>query len=72
MKRAGYIRALETVLNHWAGSVLQAGISGSADVIQMDTNGFPSLFSSSLAVNYDTFIVRECQTSLTHSTFGLQ
>lgn len=72
MKRAGYIRVVETVLNHGAGGVLQAGVTGSADVIQMDTNGFPSLFSSSKGVNHDTFIVRERQTSLIHSTFGLQ
>lgn len=71
MKKAGYINALETVLNHWAGRVLQAGVSGSADVIQMDTNGFPSLFSSGMGVNHYTFIVEECQTSLAHSAFGL-
>lgn len=71
MKKASYISALETVLNHWAGSVLQAGVSGSADVIQMDTNGFPSLFSSSKGLNHYTFIVKKHQTSLTHSAFGL-
>lgn len=33
MKRDAYIRLLETVLNRGAGCVLQAGVSGSADVI---------------------------------------
>lgn len=33
MKRDTYIRPLETVLNRGAGCVLQAGVSGSADVI---------------------------------------
>lgn len=32
MKRDAYIRLLETVLNRGAGCVLQAGVSGSADV----------------------------------------
>lgn len=33
MKRDAYIRLLETVLNRGAGCVLQAGVSGWADVI---------------------------------------
>lgn len=45
MKRDAYIRPLETVLNRGAGCVLQAGVSGSADVIETDTNGFPQPIS---------------------------